>query len=221
MASGAPVRGYLAPADRPDLTKVLAAPPQPGSPRALADAAIFDQSRSLKDTPRWALATDDVNGSFYHHYAQALGVELTPEQAPILTALLERSGADRSVVGVAKTHWGTQRPYVGKDSAPVCEVKRPDLTANPDYPSGHSAHGEHVAMILAEVAPSRADALYARGRQYAESRWICGSHTVSATEAGLQAGAVIYAAEHASEAFRRDMDMARAEVAAALKAAGK
>ncbi len=221
MASGAPVRGYLAPADRPDLTKVLAAPPQPGSPRALADAAIFDQSRALKDSPRWVLATDDVNGSFYHHYAQALGVELTPEQAPILTALLERSGADRSVVGVAKTHWGTQRPYVGKDSAPVCEVKRPDLTANPDYPSGHSAHGEHVAMILAEVAPSRADALYARGRQYAESRWICGSHTVSATEAGLQAGAVIYAAEHASEAFRRDMDMARAEVAAALKAAGK
>ncbi len=221
MAGDAPVRGYLAPAARPDLTKVLAAPPQPGSPRALADAAIFDQSRALKDTPRWALATDDVNGSFYHHYAQALGVTLTPEQAPILTALLERSGADRSVVGVAKNHWGTQRPYVGKDSAPVCEVKRPDLTANPDYPSGHSAHGEHVAMILAEVVPSRADALYARGRQYAESRWICGSHTVSATEAGLQAGAVIYAAEHASEAFRRDLDMAKAEVAAALKAAAK
>ncbi len=221
MASDAPVRGYLAPTARPDLTKVLAAPPQPGSPRALADAAIFDQSRGLKDSPRWALATDDVNGSFYHHYEEALGVALTPEQAPILTALLERSGADRSVVGVAKTHWGTQRPYVGKDSAPVCETKRPDLTANPDYPSGHSAHGEHVAMILAELAPSRASALYARGRQYAESRWICGSHTVSATEAGLQAGAVIYAAEHVSEAFRRDMDMARAEVAAALKAAGK
>lgn len=222
MASpAAPMRGYLAPAARPDLTKVLAAPPQPGSPRALADAAIFDQSRALKDTPRWALATDDVNGSFYHHYEEALGVALTPEQAPILTALLERSGADRSVVGVAKTHWGTQRPYVGKDSAPVCEPKRPDLTANPDYPSGHSAHGEHVAMILAELAPSRASALYARGRQYAESRWICGSHTVSATEAGLQAGAVVYAAEHVSEAFRRDMDMARAEVAAALKAAGK
>lgn len=88
MAGDAPVRGYLAPAARPDLTKVLAAPPQPGSPRALADAAIFDQSRALKDTPRWALATDDVNGSFYHHYAQALGVTLTPEQAPILTALL-------------------------------------------------------------------------------------------------------------------------------------
>jgi hypothetical protein len=32
---------------------------------------------------------------------------------------------------------------------------------------------------------------------------------------------VIYAAEHASEAFRRDIEMARAEVAAAMAAAPK
>lgn len=216
MLPGAPAKGYLAPAERPDLTKVLAPPPPPGSPRALADAAIFDSSRALKDSPRWALATDDVKGHFYHHYAQALGVNLTPEQAPILTALLERSGADRSVVGLAKTHWNTKRPYVGKENAPTCEAKTAHLTGNPDYPSGHSAHGEHVAMVLAEVAPQRADALYARGREYAESRWICGSHTVSATEAGLQAGAVVYAAEHRAPAFRIDLEMARAEVAAAF-----
>lgn len=215
---GAPVRGYLQPAARPDLTKILPQPPAPGSPRALADAAVFDQSRAVKDTPRWKQATDDVTGTAFHHFEAALGVTLTPANAPILNALLERAGDDRSVVGLAKTHWRTQRPYVGKDSAPVCEPKRPDLTANPDYPSGHSAFGEHVAMILAEVVPSRADALYARGREYAESRWICGSHTVSATEAGTMSGAVIYAAEHASEAFLRDVAMARAEVAAAVAA---
>ncbi|MFT4253555.1 MAG: phosphatase PAP2 family protein [Caulobacter sp.] len=158
----------------------------------------------------------------FDHFADALGVRLTPQEAPILAALLDRAGDDRSVVGAAKTFWGTRRPYIGKDAAPVCEARTAHLAGNPDYPSGHSAHGEHVAMILAEVAPSRADALYARGRQYAESRWICGSHTVSATEAGLQAGAVIYAAEHRSAAFRLDLDMARAEVAAALaKAAAK
>jgi membrane-associated phospholipid phosphatase len=153
----------------------------------------------------------------YDHFAQALGARLTPQSAPILTALLERAGEDRSVVGLAKAHWATKRPYIGKDAAPICEAKSDHLAGNPDYPSGHSAHGEHVAMILAELAPSRADALYARGRDYAESRYVCGSHTFSATEAGLQSGAVIYAAEHASADFRRDMDMARAEVAAALK----
>lgn len=213
---GAPASGYLAPQARPDLTKVLAPPPPPGSPRAVADAAIFDQTRALKDTPRWALATADVDGSAYEHFADALGVRLTPQAAPVLTALLERAGEDRSVVSLAKTYWATKRPYIGKDAAPICEAKSDHLAGNPDYPSGHSAHGEHVAMILAELAPSRADALYARGRQYAESRYVCGSHTVSATEAGLQAGAVIYAAEHASPIFQRDMAMARAEMDAAL-----
>lgn len=213
---GAPVNGYLPPAQRPDLTLILAAPPAAGSPRAVADAAIFDQSRSLKDSPRWKRATDDVDGSTYDHFAQALGVQLTPAQVPILTALLERAGEDRSVVGIAKTHWATQRPYLGKIDAPICEAKSEHLAGNPDYPSGHSAFGMHVAMILAELAPDRADALYARGRDYAESRWICGSHSISATEAGMLSGAVIYAAEHASPMFRQDMDAARAELAAAL-----
>lgn len=220
---GAPTRGYLAPEARPDLTKILAAPPQPGSPRAIADAAIFDQSRAIKDKDpaRWARATADVKGTAFEHFEAALGLKLTPQNAPILTALLERAGDDRSPVSVAKSFWGTQRPYVGKDAAPVCEPKRPDLTANPDYPSGHSAFGGHVAMILAEVVPSRADALYARGRDYADSRWICGSHSLSAAEAGLQAGEVIYAAQHRSEAFLRDIAMARAEVAAVMAAQSK
>jgi membrane-associated phospholipid phosphatase len=216
---GAPARGYLSPQDRPDLTTILAPPPAAGSPRAVADAAIFDQTRALKDTPRWTLATADVDGAMYDHFAQALGVRLTPQSAPVLTALLERAGEDRSVVGLAKTYWGTKRPYISKDAAPICEARSDHLAGNPDYPSGHAAHGEQVAMILAELAPSRAAALYARGREYAESRYVCGSHTFSAAEAGLQAGAVIYAAEHASPIFRKDMEMARAELAAALGSA--
>jgi len=218
--AGAPVQGYLNPAQRPDLTKILAAPPAAGSPRAIADAAIFDQSRSLKGSARWKRATDDVDGTIWKHFSEALGVTIDPTQAPILAALLERAGEDRSVVGVAKTHWGTKRPYIGKTDAPICEAKSAHLAGNPDYPSGHSAFGMHVAMILAELAPSRADALYARGRDYAESRWICGSHSVSATEAGMQSGATIYGAEHVSPYFRRDMEAARAELDAILSQGG-
>lgn len=218
MAGDAPSEGYLAPGTRPDLTKILPGPPATSSPRALADAAVFNDSRRLQGSARWKLATSDVSGSMYDHFAAALGVRLKPDDAPILTALLERAGEDRSVVSDAKRHWQSPRPYLGKQ-APICEPESEHLAGNGDYPSGHSAHGEHVAMILAELAPSRADALYARGREYADSRWICGSHSLSAAEGGLQAGAVIYAAEHRSEAFRRDMDMARAEVEAALKAA--
>jgi membrane-associated phospholipid phosphatase len=214
MVKGAPVRGYLTPGARPDLTTVLAPPPEPGSPLARADADLFRETRALEGSPRWALAADDVTGSMHHHFADALGMRLTEAEAPVLTALLNRAGNDRSVVGEAKTRWGTRRPWIGTD-LPICEAKTDHLAGNPDYPSGHAAHGMHVAMILAELAPWRADALYARGREFAESRYICGSHSYSAAEAGMLSGAVIYGAEQASEIFRRDMEMARAELRAA------
>jgi len=220
LVGDAPVRGYLAPGARPDLTTVLAPPPETGSPRDRANAEIFRQTRVLQGTPRWDLATGDVSGDKYDHFAKALGVRLTPEQAPVLTALLDRSGDDRSVVGLAKTRWGTRRPYLGTDLQ-ICEAKSDHLAGNPDYPSGHSAHGMHIAMILAELAPQRADALYARGREFAESRFICGSHSYSAVEAGILSGAVIYGAEQRSETFRRDMEAARAEVQAALAQAAQ
>lgn len=210
--------GYLAPAQRPDLTKILAAPPSPDSPRAAADTTIFVESRALEGTARWAQASDDVDGSAYEHFAEALGVRLTEEGTPILTALLKRAGEDRSAVGAAKTHWGTKRPYLEHTDAPICEAKSAHLAGNPDYPSGHSAFGMHVAMILAELAPSRAEQLYARGRDFADSRWVCGSHSLSAAEAGVLSGATIYAAEQASPYFRRDMDAAHAELKAYMDA---
>jgi hypothetical protein len=216
LTEGQPARGYLAPQERPDLTVALAQPPVEGSALAAADAAVFRETRALEGTPRWAVATGDVSGDPYDHFAGALGVRLRPEQAPVLTALLDRSGDDRSVVGDAKTHWGTRRPYLGTD-LPICEAKTEHLAGNPDYPSGHSAHGMHIAMILAELAPQRADALYARGREFVESRYVCGSHTYSAAQAGMLSGAVIYGAEHRSETFRRDIEAARAEVQAALR----
>ncbi|WP_374571734.1 phosphatase PAP2 family protein [Phenylobacterium sp.] len=212
--------GYLAPSARPDLTVALAPPPAPGSPRAKADAAIFAETRALRGSERWKLATADVDGEAYDQFAEALGVRLTPQEAPVLTALLERAGDDRSVVGDAKAHWGTKRPYIGTDQ-PICQPKTAHLAGNPDYPSGHSAYGMHVAMILAELAPQRAAALYARGREFAESRYICGAHSYSAVEAGILAGALIYGAEQSSPAFRRDMEAARIEVQAALARAGR
>lgn len=214
MTEGAPARGYLTPEARPDLTAVLAPPPEPGSPRDRADAEIFHQTRALRRTPRWEQAAADVTGDMYDHFAEALGVRLTSETAPTLTALLRRSGSDRTI-GAAKDHWKTQRPYLRND-LPICEPKTDHLTNNPDYPSGHAGHGMHVAMILAELAPQRADALYARGREFAESRYICGSHSYSAVEAGILSGMIAYGAEQRSETFRRDMAAALFEVHAAL-----
>ena len=211
-------QGYLAPEDRPDLVRVLPPPPEPGSPRAAADQAIYRASREMEGTPRWDLATSDVRGGMLDHFSCALGAKLEEDDVPALSRLLDRAGNDRRVVGEAKQHYQTARPWLDND-LPICEARTAHLAGNGDYPSGHAAHGQHVAMILAALAPDRVTQLLARGREFGESRWVCGSHSQSAAEAGTLAGAVIFAAEMNSEEFRQDLEVARKELATARSTA--
>ena len=104
------------------------------------------------------------------------------------------------------------RPYLGT-KAHICQARTAHLAANGDYPSGHAAGGWMEALILSELAPDRATAILARGRAFGESRVVCGSHSLSAVQAGWLAGAATTAALHGSAAFRADLETARGELA--------
>jgi len=205
--------GYLDRAARPDLAVILPGPPAAGSPRALADAAVFRESRTMAGSARWRMASEDVSSDLPQRFAAAIGGRLDLAALPATRRLLDRLGADRSaLIGAAKAHWQSPRPFVGND-APICEPRRPDLAANGDYPSGHTADGWSFALVMAELLPDRAGAILARGRAYGDSRWICGSHSTSAVEGGYLAASAIVAAEHGAPAFRADLEAARAELA--------
>lgn len=68
---------------------------------------------------------------------------------------------------------------------------------------------------MAELVPSRADAILQRGRDYGDSRVICGYHFPSDIEAGRLLAAGVIARLHADANFRRDLDAARSELARA------
>lgn len=208
-AADAP-RDYLMPADMPDLTVILPVPPAPGSPQAAADQATFRATRSLAGTPRWKLAAADVTADRFDTFADAIGKRLDAASAPALARVFARMG-DGDMVGRAKRSFATPRPYLGGDQ-PICEAKTAHLAGNGDYPSGHASSGWSTALVLAELMPERATAILRRGREFGESRYVCGSHSRSAVEAGFIAGAVLVARLHASPEFRRDMDAARGEL---------
>jgi acid phosphatase (class A) len=97
---------------------------------------------------------------------------------------------------------------------PVCTPNSLDfLVSNGSYPSGHVAIGWVWALILGEIAPERADAIFARGRTFGESRIICNVNWSSDVAAGRFIGAAAVARLHADPAFRADLEAARAEVA--------
>ncbi|CAH0351189.1 MAG: Ca2+-dependent phosphoinositide-specific phospholipase C [Sphingobium sp.] len=202
---------YLSAENIPDSIRILPPPPAAASPRAQLDHDVFMETRALRGSPRWEVATSDVDTGPFEHFSCALGAKLTAQSAPALARLLDRAGT-AGLVDPVKQYYRTARPYIGS-MAPICQAKTASLAANGDYPSGHTANGWMEALILAELVPDRAAEILARGRAFGESRIICGAHSLSAVQAGWLAGAAATAVLHGSAAFRADMEATREEVA--------
>ena len=211
-------QGYLGDA-APDTYKILPPAPVAGTTRYEADRTVFLQTRSLKDTPRWALAQNDVNQlAILKDLSCAVGVELNQANAPKTVALIARVGRDVSrATDRPKDIYKRKRPYL-IDDGPTCIEKSEALSQSPDYPSGHNTWGWTVGLIMAELAPDRATEILARARAFGEGRLVCGVHNLSAVEAGRMNGSIVVAALHGQEAFRNDLEVVRKEVAVARKA---
>lgn len=204
--------GYLG-TSVPDLVAILPKPPETGSPQEQADDRFFLKTRALVGTPRWDVATADVETKGYAQFDCAIGMDLKPGMAPALDRLIDRTAMDALVMGLAKRKFAKPRPFKAHPGAPIFDHVTTDLNTTYDYPSGHATRGYAMALILTELLPERADALLARGRDYAESRAICGVHSQSAARAGMLAGAALVAVEHGNASFLGDFRAARAELA--------
>ena len=223
QGSSAATPGYLAPASVPDMYRVLPPPPAAGSGVEADDRRAFAVTRALEGTPRWTMATSDVEQTpeaVFLDFACALGVTLDDGTAPTLQTIFTRIRADaRPFVDPPKDKWARPRPYLGQ-SGNICVEKTEALAKSASYPSGHSTLSWAWGLILAQLAPDRATEILARARAYSESRVVCGVHYPSDLEAGRLNGSALYQALQTNAEFRADMEKAKAEVAAARAAAG-
>ena len=106
------------------------------------------------------------------------------------------------------------------NTQPICTPAQDQiLRGNGSYPSGHSAIGFGLGLLLAELAPDRATSLVARGIAFGKSRVICNVHWLSDVEAGRVAASAVVARLHAVPEFRTDLEAARSEIAALRSAA--
>jgi acid phosphatase (class A) len=218
-AQSAGPAGYLD-AGEFDVTSVIEPAPRPGDPRYEADRAIFRETRGLVGSERYGLATNDVQTrapAMLRDFSCAVGITLTPENAPRLVAVVQRAAADTGAqAGRAKEAYRRERPYV-IDEGPTCQPPAElfDARANRasyDYPSGHATWGWTWAVVLAGAAPDRAQQVLERGRAYSESRIVCGVHNESAVEAGMLAASATMALVQAKPAYQADLAAARQEL---------
>lgn len=165
---------------------------------------------------RIAQARADDQFDAFSAFAPVLGAEFTADEYPRTDRVFDRLRTPLgAAILLAKNRYARQRPFVLDDTLPTCIQPTDQLRASGSYPSGHAAFGWAWALVLAELVPSRADALLQRGRDYGDSRVVCGVHFPSDVDAGRVIAAAAIARLHADPAFRRDLEAARLELAQA------
>jgi acid phosphatase (class A) len=223
MRPADPEAGYRS-LDAGALVGLVGPPPAAGSDLQQRELeAVLAAQRAARDTPRRALAIADSDDSCVR-FADALGAELPAAALPFLDRVAWQAAG---VTGAAKRHYRRARPYVGHPAVERLGDIAPDPAAPLDrdaaaardysaYPSGHAAFGASCAILLADMVPERADALFERARSYAESREIVGAHYPRDVEAGRLAGALAMAVIRQDPCFREDEAPVRKAVRAAL-----
>jgi len=218
---GAPERpdrsGYIADGGYLDAIPIVPPPPDAGSPGRALDDHVSREYLGLIGTPRWDQATRDARLRYpdaASEFSCAAGIRLTQADAPATNKVLVRSMLDvaRTVRPVKKRYQRT-RPFM-ENGRPVCTpTGKRYLAKDGSFPSGHAATGWAWALILAEIRPEAAGRIFRRGWAFGESRAICNVHWQSDVSQARTVAALVVAQLHGIEAFRADLEAARAEMA--------
>jgi acid phosphatase (class A) len=210
------LEGYLTKEEQLDSLEFVLPSPAEDSARQAMDTAWADNMQALRGTDRWDLAISDADLHFpapANVFSCALGIPVSEEDTPALYMLLRRTLTDIGLAPYsAKNAYQRERPFMVRGETTCTPEDEEALRKDGSYPSGHTSIGWGWALILAELAPDRAEAILARGRSFGESRNVCNAHWYTDVVAGRLVGAAAVAKLHASEQFRQAMDAARADI---------
>ena len=198
--------------DRLDLTKILAPAPASNSEQQKRDlAAVLDVQKTRTEAESQRALADASASTFI--FADVLGPNFNAERVPAVAALFNKIRGDAVVAfSAGKGVWNRPRPFVA--STEVHSLG--EQPQGSSYPSGSSTVGYLTAIILADMVPEKAAALYARGRELGDDRVILGVHFPSDIEAGRLAATGLAAALMLDSAFLKEFTAAKAELRQAL-----
>ncbi|MBL8531447.1 MAG: phosphatase PAP2 family protein [Hyphomonadaceae bacterium] len=195
-----------------DAAVFLPPPPAPGGALELAEREIV---RGPWSAERRAQAVEDNAIDPFSAFDVVLGPEFQAADLPATRALLTHVGRAAGFAGdPVKFIHRRPRPYLSDSAISPCIPDEPRLRESFSYPSGHGALGFSWALTLAELVPSRADAIIERGRDFGWSRVVCGLHYPSDISAAQIVAAAAVARLHADPQFQAELAAARAELAA-------
>lgn len=222
MAQEDKVQPYIELDQLPDLIKIMPEPPAFDSPEFANDVVRYNWGKEQRqDSARLAMAIADAewfdHTKMYAQWKEAFGLEISESATPEIWKLLETSLATTDPMRVdVKAHYQRQRPF-DRYKDPMPSHEEDDLRGDGSYPSGHSLRGWSISLILAQIAPARANEIYKRGWEYCDSRVILGAHWQSDVDLSRAVASVGFCALQGSKAFIAQMKKAQAEYAEKTK----
>ena len=205
--AGADQDAYLPPSSV-DLEQVLEPPPTPDSAAGKADLQAMLDAQKSRTPADVASAQADAEVSVFR-FADVIGAGFNVKNLPFTAQFFGRvREAESPPVKAAKAYFGRLRPFVADPEIHPVVKQPPDKS----YPSGHATFSYTVAIILANMLPEKAVAIFARARVYAHNRVVGGVHYPSDVEAGRVSAAVIDNVMFHDAVFMADYAKARVEV---------
>ena len=210
------VQPYFELDQMPKLIKIMPAPPAFDSPEFANDVVRYGWGKQQRqDEKRLSLAIADAEWNdhekVYAQWKDAFGLEITENGTPEIWKLMETSLSTTDPMRKeTKAFYGRQRPFERFDDT-MPSHEEDDLRGEGSYPSGHSLRGWTISLLLAQIAPSRADEIFSRGWDYCNSRVILGAHWQSDVDASRTAASIGFCTLQGSEAYIAQMKKAQAE----------
>ena len=216
---------YFTTEELPDLIKSLPAPPEKGSPAFKYDIQRYKWGKKLRNDPeRAAMARRDAVWSYEALLAEMsvpFGLTLSETGTPAIWKVVVNSLATTDQMRVApKAYYHRTRPFVYFKEKAFLEDDA-QFSGEGSYPSGHTMRSWTAALVLAEINPAAADAIFARAWECGISRVISGAHWQSDVDVTRLGASIGYARLQNSGVFRAQMEKAQEEFRRLVKADGQ
>ena len=210
-----PPKTYFTTEELPDLIQCLPPPPDTVSTYFTYDIMRYMWGKQQRRDPERAAMTkrDAVWGyqPLLTEFTEAFGLAISPETTPEIWRTLVNGMATTDQMRVQpKAFYHRKRPFE-RFGEPTLTGEDDELRGEGSYPSGHTMRGWTAAMLLAEINPAAANAIYVRGWLYCENRVIAGAHWQSDVDASRVAASIGVAALHTSPEFLAQMARAQEE----------
>lgn len=203
----------------PKLINIMPEPPAFDSPEFASDVVRYCWGKEQRlNAERVAQAIADAewddHAKLYGLWKEAFGLEINETATPEIWKLLETSLATTDPMRKeTKAYYKRQRPFERYDDS-MPSHEEDELRGEGSYPSGHSLRGWGISLLLAQIAPQRADAIFKRGWDYCNSRVIVGAHWQSDVDNSRTAASIGFCALQGSPEFIEQMKKAQSEYVA-------